>query len=371
MFTTFKFNKIILSVGLFSILLLSCGGGGSDDNPYTPPEPTVITPSNLTLSITIVGTDVNNPNGDGTGFIQCTASATDAVSYGFRFGDGSEYSSTGNMDFTYTNNGINTYTVYVLAYSSTGHSLSISKEVEVFVAPNDSFSTLIWSDEFDTDGSPDSSKWGYDSGAGGWGNNESQYYTNRSDNVIVEDGFLKIIAKKENYNGAEYTSTRMLTMGKFEFTYGRVEVRAKLPIGDGTWPAIWMLGANFSSVGWPDCGEIDIMEHAGIRQGTVSSAMHTPSSYGGTVNHGDQYLSDVSTAFHVYSLEWNNEEMIFTVDDVEHYRYNPSTKNSSTWPYDLDQFLIFNVAMGGTFGGTIDPNFTQSSMEIDYVRVYQ
>jgi len=374
MLILYKFYKSFFIVALFSILLFSCGGGSSDEDPYTPPpEETVNTPSNLTLSITIEGEDVSNPNGNGTGTIHCIASATDAVSYGFRFGDGSEYNSTGSMDFTYSNNGINAYTVYVYAYSSTGHSVSTSKEIIVFVAPNDSFSTLIWSDEFDTDGSPDSSKWGYDigTGQGGWGNNESQYYTSRSDNVIIEGGLLKIIAKKENYSGAEYTSTRMLTMGKFDFTYGRVEVRAKLPLGDGTWPAIWALGANFQSVGWPACGEIDIMEHAGIRQGTVSSAMHTPSSYGGTVNHGDQYIADVSTAFHVYALEWNNEEMVFTVDDVEHYRYNPSTKNSDTWPYDTPQFLILNVAMGGTFGGTIDPNFVSSTMEIDYVRVYQ
>jgi len=353
------------------VLLISCGGGGGDDDPYVPPiEPEVITPSNLSLLITVVGVDTDNPNGDGTGAVQCTASATDAVSYGFRFGDGTEISSSnGSVEYTFTEKETNNYTVTVVAYSSTGHSASTSKNVTVFVSPD--FLNLIWSDEFDTNGSPDSSKWGYDIGAGGWGNNESQYYTSRSENVIVEDGFLKIIAKKESYSGAEYTSTRMLTMGKFDFTYGRVEVRAKLPSGDGTWPAIWMLGANFQTAGWPACGEIDIMEHAGIRQGTVSSAMHTPSSSGGTVNHGDQYLDDVSTAFHIYALEWNNVVMVFTVDDVEHYRYNPSTKNSDTWPYDAPQFLILNVAMGGTFGGTIDPNFVESTMEIDYVRVYQ
>lgn len=374
MFSSFKIQRIFLSLSLFSILIFSCGGNEGEDEPYTPPEPTVITPSNLTLSITIVGADDNNPNGDGTGVIQCTASATNATSYGFRFGDGNEINSTtGLIDYTFKKNGINIYTVSVLAYSSTGHSIKISKEITVFVTPNNLFSTLIWADEFDVNGSPDSSKWGYDIGTGenGWGNQESQFYTNRMDNVIVEDGLLKIIAKKETYQGVDYTSARIISMGKFEFTYGKVEVRAKLPLGKGTWPAIWMLGANFLTAGWPACGEIDIMEHAGNRQGIVSSALHTPSSYGNTQNHGDQFLEDVSTAFHIYSLEWNNEEMIFYVDDVEHYRYNPSTKNINTWPFDAPQFLILNVALGGTFGGSIDPNFTTSAMEIDYVKVYQ
>jgi len=163
----------------------------------------------------------------------------------------------------------------------------------------------------------------------------------------------------------------MLTQGKFNFTYGRVEVRAKLPSGGGTWPAIWMLGSNITTVGWPACGEIDIMEHIGNNQGTVQSAMHTPSSYGGTVNKGSQFIADVSTNFHIYTLEWTSEKMVFTVDGVEHYTYNPSMKNSNTWPFDKTQFLLLNVAMGGSFGGNIDSNFTSSTMEIDYVRVYQ
>ncbi len=373
MFNYMHLKKAAIFTGVLLFFITSCSGGGGT-KPIDPPvEPVEITPSNLSLTISIVGADANNPNGDGTGTIQCSASATNAISYGYRFGTGSEItSSTGDIDFTYTDAGTNNHTVSVFAYSSTGNSINTSQDITVTVTP-DSFSTLIFSDEFDTDGSPESSKWGYDigTGNGGWGNNESQYYTSRSDNVIVEGGFLKIIAKKESYQGSQYTSTRMLTQGKFDFTYGRVEVRAKLPAGNGTWPAIWMLGANFSTVGWPATGEIDIMEHAGNRQGTVQSAMHTPSSFGNTVNHGDQFLSDVSTAFHVYTLEWTSEKMVFAVDGVTHYTYNPSTKNSSTWPFDAPQFLILNVAMGGTFGGAIDPNFTTSSMDIDYVRIYQ
>jgi len=363
-----KYYKPLLVFGLGLILLFSCGGG-NDDESYIPPVSEKIIPSNLTLAITCVGADADNSNGDGTGVIQCTASATNAVSYGFRFGNGTEVTSTtGNLEYTFTKRGTNVFTVYVYAYSKTGDYKSTSKTVTVYVEP-----ILIFSDEFDSDGSPDSTKWGYDIGTGsnGWGNGESQYYTNRLENAKVENGLLIITAKAESYEGSAYTSSRLLTQGKFDFTYGRVEVKAKLPSGGGTWPAIWMLGANFSSVGWPACGEIDIMEHAGNRQGKVQSAMHTSSSFGNTVNHGSQTLSDVSTEFHVYALEWSTDKMTFSVDDVVHYRYNPATKNSDTWPYDKDQFIILNVAMGGGFGGTIDTDFVKSSMEIDYVRVYQ
>ena len=189
--------------------------------------------------------------------------------------------------------------------------------------------------------------------------------------MIVEDGLLKITAKKEDYEGAEYTSARLLTMDKFEFTYGRVDVRAKLPGGGGTWPAIWMLGANFQTVGWPRCGEIDIMEYVGNDPGRVQSAIHTPSSSGATVNLGSTEIQDETTEFHVYSAIWTEDEIKFLVDDVEFYTYRPDVKNEQTWPFDLDQFLILNVAMGGTLGGNIDPDFTESTMEIDYVRVYQ
>jgi len=363
-------------MSLFLTLFISCGGDDQDDDPIIiPPEPEIIIPSNLTLSITVVGKDGDNPDGDGTGVIKCEASATDAVKYEFRFGGGVVVeNTTGKVEHTYTEEATNNYTVYVYAYSSTNDNISTSKEVAVFVMPA-SYNKLIFSDEFDTETttSPDDSKWKYDlgNGQGGWGNNESQYYTNRTDNVKVEDGLLKITAKKESYLGSEYTSTRMKTQGKFDFTYGRVEVKAKLPSGGGTWPAIWMLGSNITSVSWPACGEVDIMEHVGNNQGTVSSAMHTPSSYGGTVNHDSQYFDDVSTAFHVYAVEWTDEKMVFSVDDKVHYTYNPSTKDSSTWPYDAPQFIILNVAMGGGYGGAIDSDFSSSTMEIDYVRVYQ
>ncbi len=367
MLNDFKFYKILSFAGLFLVLLMSCGGGDDPDDPYIQPEPEHIIPSNLNLTISVVGADTDNPNGDGTGVIKCEASATDAVKYEFRFGGGVVVeNTTGKAEHIYTEEGTNTYTVYVYAYSSTNDNISTSEKVIVYVTP-ESFDTLIFSDEFNTEisGSPDDSKWNYDIGTGdwGWGNNEAQYYTSRTDNVVVEDGLLKITAKKESYQGSEYTSTRMKTQGKFNFTYGRVEVRAKLPQGGGTWSAIWMLGSNITSVGWPACGEVDIMEHVGNNQGHVQSAMHTPSSSGNTQNKGGRNIATVSSEFHVYVVEWTSEEMIFMVDDIEHYRYSPSSKNMDNWPYDANQFIILNVAMGGGMGGNIDPNFTQSSME--------
>ncbi|REE80769.1 glycosyl hydrolase family 16 [Lutibacter oceani] len=367
-----KYNNLSVIFGLMLILVFSCGSGGDDDPSIPVIETEVIKPSNLSLAISIVGADSNNPDGDGTGVINCSASATDAVTYEFRFGNGDVVSNTtGIVEYKYTNRGTNIYTVSVYAYSKTEDFINTFQQIKILVQ-RPPFDNLIFSDEFDINGSPDDSKWGYDIGTGdnGWGNGEKEYYTNRSENVIVEDGFLKITAIKENYEGSQYTSARMLTEGKFEFTYGKVEVRAKLPFGEGTWPAIWMLGTNIRTEGWPACGEIDIMEHWGYNQGTVQSAMHTPSSSGSTVNHGAQYLDDVSTNFHIYTVEWDEEEIVFAVDGIVHYTYNPAVKNSETWPYTANQFLILNVAMGGSWF-EIDPSFTQSSMVVDYVRVYQ
>ncbi|MDV7140732.1 glycoside hydrolase family 16 protein [Maribacter sp. TH_r10] len=235
------------------------------------------------------------------------------------------------------------------------------------------YSNLIWSDEFDTDGAPDSAKWTYDIGKGsdGWGNNESQYYTNRTDNVTISEGTLKITAKKESYEGSEYTSARMKTQDLFEFTHGRVDIRAKLPAGGGTWPALWMLGANFETVSWPACGEIDIMEHVGNDEGTVHGSIHNTSSSGATVNTGEVTVSDATSEFHVYSVNWSEDEISFLVDDEIFYTYSPDTKDGDTWPFDADQFIIMNVAMGGNFGGAIDASFTEATMEVDYIRVYQ
>lgn len=243
---------------------------------------------------------------------------------------------------------------------------------------------LVWSDEFDTDGPVDNTKWFQQSilpNGSGWYNREIQHYTDRTDNAFVEDGVLKIVAKKEIFTDQgqtkKYTSARLNS--KFGFTYGKVEVRAKLPFGVGTWPAIWTLGTNiiekgsywthqgFGAVNWPACGEIDIMEHWGNNQDFIQSAMHTPSSSGNTVNKAGRVIPNVSTEFHVYSLVWSPESMIFSVDNVVHYVYNPPVKDAATWPFERDQFILLNVAILPI----IDPSFSSSTMEIDYVRVYQ
>lgn len=356
----YKFSGYIITLFLTLTLIISCGGGSDNEDP-------VQTLSNLVIEANLIGANTSNPNGDGSGMVTFNFSANNAISYKINLGNGEIIETDANtLSYTYAGSGVKTFEVYISAYNGTQ---LISKSISVTIKIN---SGLLWSDEFDYTGSPDETKWGYDIGRGdnGWGNGEKQYYTKRSENVIVEGGFLKITAKKENYEGAEYTSTRMLTEGKFDFTYGKLEVRAKLPIGDGTWPAIWMLGSNIRTVSWPACGEIDVMEHWGYNHGTVQSALHTPSSFGSTQNHGAQVIETVSSEFHIYGVEWTADKMVFTVDGVEHYTYNPSTKNSDTWPFNKDQFIILNVAMGGSWF-EIDPNFTESSMLIDYVRVYQ
>ncbi len=249
----------------------------------------------------------------------------------------------------------------------------LTTEEKAVIPADPEYNNLVWADEFDTDGSPDENKWTYDIGTGsnGWGNNESQYYTDRTDNVIVADGVLKIIAKKENYTGASYTSTRLKTQGKYDFTYGRVDIKAKLPSGGGTWPALWMLGSSITSVGWPACGEIDIMEYVGNNPGHIQSALHTTSSSGNTVNFRKTEIENENDTYHIYSMIWSEDQISFLLDGERYYTYAPFIKNSSNWPFDANQFLIMNIAMGGNLGGNIDGSFTETEMVIDYVRIYQ
>ncbi|TXF86265.1 family 16 glycosylhydrolase [Neolewinella aurantiaca] len=231
------------------------------------------------------------------------------------------------------------------------------------------YDNLVWADEFNTDGAPDPAKWGYNIGRGdnGWGNGESQYYTDRSENVRVEDGVLKITAKKENFSGAEYTSARLLTENKFEFTYGRIDIHAKLPTGGGTWPALWMLGEDYATNTWPGCGEIDIMEHVGNRQDELFSTLHFPGNSGGNGVSRGTNVPGISTEFHTFSAIWSPESIRFFVDDELYHTF----ANDGSLPFNSDFFLIFNVAMGGGFGGNIAPDFVESTMEVDWVRVYQ
>jgi beta-glucanase (GH16 family) len=251
------------------------------------------------------------------------------------------------------------------------------------------YNDLVWSDEFDVNGAVNPTKWHHQTqlpAGGSWFNGEVQHYTDELTNSFVNAGFLNIVAKKEPYTSQgftkQYTSARLNS--KFAFKYGRVDVRAKLPIEAGTWPAIWMLGKNvnedggffdaaFGTTNWPACGEIDIMEH-GITPSQsvnyVQSALHTPSSFGNTMNIGGTIANNLGTDYHIYSMNWSPFQITFLLDGVPFYTYNPAVKTPSNWPFDLEQYLLLNIAMGG-IAGNISPSYTQSSMVIDYVRVYQ
>jgi beta-glucanase (GH16 family) len=252
---------------------------------------------------------------------------------------------------------------------------------------------LVWSDEFDKPGLPDSTKWEYETGF--IRNNEEQYYTReRKENARVENGMLVIEARKEHFRNpdfdsaakgwlrarrsrefAEYTSASITSRSKASWTCGRIEVRAKLPAGRGTWPAIWTLGTNLRQVGWPACGEIDIMEFVGHEPGIIHANVHTKK-----YNHvqkngkgGQLKVADASENFHIYAVEWDTEHMDFFVDDHKYFTYTNEKSGNDAWPFDKDQYLILNLAIGGSWGGQkgIDDSIFPQRYLIDYVRVYQ
>jgi hypothetical protein len=228
------------------------------------------------------------------------------------------------------------------------------------------FDTEIWSDEFEGNGQLDSQFWNYEIGNNnGWGNQELQYYT--QENGTVENGLFSIDLIKEPTSGFDYSSSRVTTEDKFEFTYGRVDISAKLPEGGGVWPALWMLGA--ADIQWPDRGEIDIMEHNGNNPTVVSSALHYPQNFGGNAVSDETVVNgNPSQEFHKYTVEWREDRILFAVDDIVYHEF----QNGPNTPYHDPFFLIMNVAMGGTFVNfEVDPNFQQSEMEVEYIKVYQ
>ncbi len=345
-------NTAILCLLFF--ILSSCNKGDSNTGI------TNTAPTNLAVTAT--------PSTDGSGFVAFTATATNAATYIFEYGNGViETVPSGIINYRYTQVGNITYTVIVTAKSSSG--LTINKSVNVTVNVAAGIPVLIFSDDFNVDGLPNAAKWGYDigTGSGGWGNNELQYYTNRPENAFVQNGVLKITAIKENYSGSAYTSARLLSKGKFSFKYGRIEVRAKIPTGVGTWPAIWMLGDNINTVGWPACGEIDIMEHRGSELNKIFGTLHHPGHSGGNGDGSTIFISDATTAFHNYILDWSATSIKIYVDTQLYYSFN----NSAALPFNQNFFILLNMAMGGTFGGAVDPAFTTATLEIDYVKVYQ
>ena len=234
---------------------------------------------------------------------------------------------------------------------------------------------LVWQDEFNTAGAPNTAIWNYNTGTGsnGWGNNELQYYTNRVENSVVQNGMLKITAIKESYLGSSYTSARILTKGKYEKKYGRLEARIKMPYGKGLWPAFWLLGANSDTAVWPSCGEIDVVEYLGSNPTTVFGTLHGPGYSGGAAISKSFTLPSnrFDNDFHVFGIEWGENYVNFYVDDVLYNQITPA-KVTGEWVFNKPFYIILNMAVGGNYPGS--PNaetvFPQS-MLVDYVRVYE
>ncbi|MFO8001459.1 MAG: family 16 glycosylhydrolase [Marinilabilia sp.] len=231
----------------------------------------------------------------------------------------------------------------------------------------------VFSDDFEYEGEPDPDHWNYETGGGGWGNNELQEYTDDRDNSYVSNGTLKIHARKSS--SGKWTSARMVTSGKASWSYGRFEIRAKLPEGVGTWPAIWMMPQNSEYGTWPKSGEIDIMEHVGYDPGMVHGSIHTEAfnHKDGTQKGGSIEVSDAQDEFHVYSIEWTPDEIRWFVDDEQYFSFSNKNISYKEWPFDKEFFLILNIAIGGDWGAVegIDPDLEEAVMEIDYVRVYK
>ncbi|HSD06926.1 glycoside hydrolase family 16 protein [Flavobacterium sp.] len=349
----FRINLIIM---LNCLLFISCSSSNSDDS-----EAGDITPANLNVTATIVGATTQNPNGDGSGVVNFTLSATNARLYRIALGNGETKEVTnGSFSYTYTASGTKTYVLYVSAYNGMKF-VSTSLSITVLVEQK-----LVWSDEFNTDGAPDPTKWNFMIWDPGHVNSELQSYTNRSENTIVEGGVLKIKAIREKYGKGDFTSGRLESNGKFDFTYGKVVIRAKVPTGVGTWPAVWMLGSNIGSVGWPACGEIDILESVGKEPHINHSSLHSPGRSGNTPDTGVINVPNDNTEFHIYTADWTASYIKFYVDDQLYYTFI----NTDKFPFNKNFYLIVNLAMGGVWGGPVDPNFTSSTLEVDYIRVY-
>ncbi|WP_372945662.1 family 16 glycosylhydrolase [Muriicola sp.] len=377
LYLTYSGLRYLLLIPL--AVFLSCSGDSEAEQPDLP--------TNLSVTITITGATTSNPTGDGSGEVVIVARADNAVRYGFRIGNGElQQNSTGTLTYTAPQEGTNSYSLEVFAYSGSGESISKSESFQVFKEELAPYSTLVFADEFEYDGTPDPDKWHHQVipiiNGTDWANGEVQHYTARIENSYVSSGTLKIKAIKENYTynnvTKSYTSARLNS--KFAFKYGRVEVRAKLPAEAGTWPAIWTLGANidevgnyfdnqYGSVGWPACGEIDIMEQRGWDKTTTIGYFHWGDTFTGEYKNegGDLAVPNTAEEYHVYTVEWDETSMHVMVDEVTVYELS----NTADKPFDNEHYILLNIAMGGNLGGNIPGDFTESIMEIDYVRVYQ
>lgn len=249
----------------------------------------------------------------------------------------------------------------------------------IFTPPTDQAWTFdsipYWADEFSVDGKPDVTKWNYDMGGSGWGNNELQYYTSDIKNAAVANGKLSIVARKEAFGGKNYTSTRLISRNKGDFLYGRIEVMAKLPAGRGTWPAIWMLPTDWAYGDWPKSGEIDIMEHVGYDANKVHFSVHTE-SYNhlmGTQRTTNRTIPTAMTEFHKYRVDWTPYAVRGYFDDQFMFEFVNEGKGAAKWPFDKKFHVLLNLAVGGNWGGVqgVDDTIFPATFEIDYVRVYK
>ena len=356
---------------IFLILLSSC----KEENTASTLDPT-------DLTVEIINID------DGSGRVEILAKANNTIEYQFRSGDNITTEPLSNVTgvFSYKYNSAGIYLLEVRAYGESGRYLKNTTQITVEVDggtidPEDGYTTplnydgmtRIWEDEFNGN-TLNASDWTHEIGNGnnGWGNNELQYY--RAENTTVGDGLLTIEAKKETFEGRNYTSSRLITKDKVEFKYGRIDIRARLPKGQGIWPALWMLGANIDQASWPGCGEIDIMEMVGGRGGdnTTHGTIHWDNN-GQYANYGDAYtlLNGIfNDEFHVFTIKWSSSTIIWYVDDNEFVRVDITPAGLSE--FHQDNFFIFNVAVGGNWPGSPDATtaFPQT-MVVDYVRVFQ
>ena len=230
---------------------------------------------------------------------------------------------------------------------------------------------LIWEENFEGT-SLNEEFWNFELGNGcpqlcGWGNNELQLYT--ENNHLIKDGYLVITAKKED---SIYTSTRITTKKKVEIQYGKIEIRAKLPLGKGLWPAFWMLGSNIDKAKWPLCGEIDILEYVGKEPGKIFNSLHTKNSHGNTLNTKKTHIERIENGFHIYAIEWTKDYINFFVDNQLHYSFSPENKTEDIWPFDQPFYMLINLAIGGGFGGPeVDDAIFPQEFVIDYIKVYK
>lgn len=360
-----------LFIYLFLAFLIACEDNEPANNDL---------PANLEVDVVVAD--------DGTGNVDVDATADNTTEYHFYMGDAIDadpiINTTGQITYTYDNSGV--YVIETRAYGSSGKFIKTEVQISVLVdngeIPDDGYTTppvyegmsLLWSDEFNGT-RLNETDWTYEIGNGsnGWGNNELQYY--RRENTSVSNGYLTIEARDDGFSNYDYTSSRIITKDKVSFKYGRIDIRAKLPKGQGLWPALWMLGSNFEQVGWPACGEIDIMELVGHEPNVVHGTVHYGPPWPNNKQFGTGYTlssGNFNQKFHVFTLVWYENKIEWFVDDVLYFTLTPANISPEPWLFNANFFFIFNVAVGGNWPGS--PNSSTvfpQQMVVDYVRVFQ